>query len=93
MSHVKVLFIAKIKNLNKEYEEYNENLFRSAKDLPGFLGINSEKIDDIEITTSMWKSKEDVIRWAKDPKHIEAKKKVYEWYHWVKGIHLECIDD
>lgn len=93
MSHVKVLFIAKIKNLNKEYEEYNENLFSSAKTLPGFLGITSEQIDDIEITTSMWKSKEDVISWSKDPEHIEAKKRVYDWYYWVKGIHLECIDE
>lgn len=93
MSHVKVLFIAKVKNLNKEYEEYNNNLFDSAKNLPGFLGITSEQIDDIEITTSVWKTKEDVINWSKDPEHIEAKKRVNEWYHWVKGIHLECVDD
>lgn len=93
MSHVKVLFIAKVKNLNKEYEEYNDSLFNSAKNLPGFLDIESEQLDDVEITTSKWKTKEDVLNWAKDPEHLEAKKRVHEWYHWVKGIHLECLDD
>lgn len=92
MSHIKVLFIAKVKNLNKEYEEYNNNLFKSAKNLPGFISIDTEQIDDIEITTSLWRSKEDVINWSKDPEHIEAKKRSNEWYHWVKGIHLNCID-
>jgi heme-degrading monooxygenase HmoA len=93
MSHIKVFFIAKIKNFNEDYENYNKNLFESAKKMPGFIDIESQQIDDVEITISMWKSKDDVIKWSKDPEHVEAKRKVYDWYHWVKGIHLECVDD
>ena len=93
MSHFKVLFVAKIKDLNSEYKEYSDSLYESAKKLPGFLGLETEEIGDIEITTSKWKTKEDVMSWAKDPEHIEAKRRVYEWYHWVKGIHLECVGE
>jgi len=91
MNCVKVIFIGKIKNLNEEYESYNQKLFESAKRMVGFISIDSEQIDDIEITISVWNSKEDVINWSKDAMHVEAKKKVYDWYHWVKGIHFECI--
>lgn len=90
---VKVLFIAKIKNLTPEYQEYNESLFASAKNMSGFLGLESEEIGDIEITTSKWKTKEDVLAWSRDPEHVEAKRRVHEWYHWVKGIHFDCVDD
>lgn len=85
----KVIFIAKIKNLNSEYEQYNNELYSSAKNLPGFIDIESEQIDDVEITISSWKTKDDVISWSKDPKHLEAKKRVYEWYDWIKGIHVD----
>ena len=83
----RVTFIGKIKNLNSEYEEYNDTLYATAKTLDGFIGIDSEVVDSIEITISKWKSKEDVMMWAKDPKHVEAKKKVNAWYEWYRSYH------
>ena len=83
----RVTFIGKIKNLNSEYEEYNDTLYATAKTLDGFIGIDSEVVDGIEITISKWESKEDVMMWAKDPKHVEATKKVNAWYEWYRSYH------
>ena len=55
--------------------------------------IISEEKDDVEITISSWKTKEDVEAWRKDPLHMEAKARANEWYHWVKGIHVETVDE
>lgn len=90
---IKVFFIAKIKNFNDEYKKVSQELREMAETLPGFISITSEEIDDVEITISSWRSKEDVANWAKDPVHIEAKKKAKQWYHWVKGIHVEAKDE
>ena len=90
---IKVFFIAKIKNFNDEYKKVSQELREMAETLPGFISITSEEIDDVEITISSWRSKEDVAKWAKDPVHIEAKKKAKQWYHWVKGIHVEATDE
>jgi len=90
---IKVFFIAKIKDFNDEYKKVSQELREMAETLPGFISITSEEIDDVEITISSWRSKEDVANWAKDPVHIEAKKKAKQWYHWVKGIHVEAKDE
>ena len=50
MSHIKVFFIAKIKNLNEEYKQKNKELMDIASTLPGYISIDSQEIDDIEIT-------------------------------------------
>ena len=60
---------------------------------PGFISIESEEIGDVEITISTWRSKEDVADWAKDPEHVLAKSLSKEWYEWVRGIHVEVVDD
>jgi heme-degrading monooxygenase HmoA len=90
---IKVLFIAKIKNLNDDYLSHSKKLRALSETLPGFIDIKSEEIDDVEITISSWRSKKDVDDWAKHPVHIEAKQRSHEWYHWVKGIHIEASDD
>ena len=53
----------------------------------------SEEHGDIEITISSWRSKEDVMDWAHNPEHVEAKQRSSEWYEWVRGIHVEAVDD
>ncbi len=40
-----VTFIGKIKNLNSEYEEYNDTLYATAKTLDGFIGVDTEVVD------------------------------------------------
>ena len=87
---IEVLFIAKIKNLTPEYEEYNNILYASAKKMDGFIGIDSEVVDGIEITVSKWKTKEDVNVWSKDPEHMKAKSRVKDWYDWYRAKHFDC---
>tara|TARA_Y100001968_G_scaffold275838_1_gene269796 strand:+ start:16991 stop:17269 length:279 start_codon:yes stop_codon:yes gene_type:complete len=87
----KVLFIGKVKDLNDEYEQYNRDLYASAETLDGFVSMESEVIEGVEITVSTWKTKEDVMQWARDPEHIKAKRKVNEWYDWYKAKHFEGL--
>ena len=90
---IKVFFIAKIKDSNDEYKKNSEQLRNMAETLPGFVDLKSEEIDDVEITVSSWRTKEDVDNWARHPVHMEAKRRSKEWYHWVKGIHVEAVDE
>lgn len=88
---IEVLFIAKIKNLTTEYEEYNNNLYDRAKTMNGFIEIKSEIIDGIEITISKWKTKADIDIWAKDSEHIKCKIRVKEWYSWYRTKYFEYV--
>lgn len=90
---VKVFFIAKVKDLNSEYKDMSKRIRELGTNHPGFISIESEEIGDVEITVSTWRSKADVADWAKDPEHVEAKKRAMEWYGWVRGIHVEAIDE
>ena len=76
-----------------EYLQMSKKMRELAEAHPGFIDITSEEHGDIEITVSSWRSKEDVADWAKDPVHVSAKRKWRNWYHWVKGIHVECTLD
>ena len=78
---IKVFFIAKIKDLNDEYKQHSQTLRSMAEQLPGFIDITSEEIDDVEITISTWRSQEDVDNWAKDPVHLEVKLLNYPLLH------------
>ena len=90
---IKVFFIAKIKDLNDEYKAMSTHIREIGEKHPGFISIESEEIGDVEITISTWRSKEDVADWAKDPEHVLAKSRSKEWYEWVRGIHVEVVDD
>lgn len=85
----RVVFVGGIKELTPEYKKYNDDLYASAQTLDGFIGIDSEVIEGVEITISKWKSKKDVMEWAMDPLHMEAKRQVKSWYNWYKSYHLE----
>jgi heme-degrading monooxygenase HmoA len=86
---VKVFFIAKIKDLNEEYQDYSKRVRALAETNPGFISIESEEIGDVEITISTWKTKAHVHEWAYHPLHQEAKARAGEWYEWVKGYHVQ----
>ena len=86
----RVVFVGSIKELTPEYEKYNDDLYASAQKLEGFIGIDSDVVEGIEITISKWKTKKDVMGWAMDPLHMEAKKQVNKWYNWYKSYHLDC---
>ena len=86
----RVVFVGGIKELTSEYKKYNDDLYASAKTLEGFIGIDTDTIEGTEITISKWKTKKDVMEWAMDPLHMEAKKQVNKWYTWYKSYHLDC---
>ena len=89
---VKVFFIAKVKDLNDEYQNYNKRILALAKTNTGFISIESEEIGDIEITISTWKTQKHVYEWAYHPLHQEAKSKAGEWYEWIKSYHILTED-
>ena len=89
---VKVFFIAKIKDFNEEYKDYVKRVRDLGEAHDGFISLENEEIGDLEITVTTWRSKEDVAEWAKDPVHVSAKKKAMQWYHWVRGYHVETPD-
>jgi len=90
---VKVFFIAHIKDFNDSYNDYVKRVRELGEQHPGFISLESEEKGDIEITITTWRSREDVADWAKDPVHMSAKAKWREWYHWVKGIHVDVVDE
>lgn len=91
---IKVFFIAKMKSpMPSEYLRMSKKMRELAESHPGFIDITSEEIGDVEITVSSWRSKEDVMDWANNPEHIEAKQRSNEWYEWVRGIHVEAVDE
>lgn len=91
---IKVFFIAKMKSpMPSEYLQMSKKMRELAESHPGFIDITSEEIGDVEITVSSWRSKEDVMDWAHNPEHMEAKKRSKEWYEWVRGIHVEAVDE
>ena len=85
---ISVLFVGKVKEFTDEYNEYNNTLLNSAQKISGFIGMESEMVDDIEITVSQWQSEDDVQEWARDPTHMEAKRRVKTWYHWYRAKHF-----
>ena len=93
----KVFFVARVKDYNDEYEKMSSRVYAHAKTLPGFISLEEEWKEDehgtTEITVTSWKTKEDVENWRTDSIHVEAKTRAKEWYHWIKGVHYECVDD
>ena len=91
---IKVFFIAKMKSpMPSEYLQMSKKMRELATAHPGFIDITSEEHGDIEITISSWRSKEDVTDWANNPEHMKAKQRSKEWYEWVRGIHVEAVDE
>ena len=88
----KSILYRKDKRFKCRLKNRSTRLRKMAEQMPGFISIESEEIDDVEITVSSWRSKEDVQAWAQDLTHVEAKRKHKLWYHWVRGIHVECPD-
>jgi heme-degrading monooxygenase HmoA len=82
------------------YAHYDECTLNLAKASPGFLGYESFKHDGRGSFISYWKDMESVQAWAKNPIHIEAKKKGmstwYRYYHSeiaeVKSFHSHTIE-
>jgi heme-degrading monooxygenase HmoA len=67
------------------YEAYDTETLELVKQIPGFLGYESMKLEGRGTFISYWQSKEAIAEWAKNPIHQQAKQlgqgKWYRYYH------------
>ena len=67
------------------YLDYDERTLELVKQIPGFLGYESMKLDGRGSFISYWQNKEAIKQWAKHPIHREAKalgqSTWYRYYH------------
>lgn len=65
-----------------EYAEMSEKMLAMAKDLKGFLGVESLRSESgFGITISYWKTEEDIKNWKADGEHRLAQQLGREsWY-------------
>lgn len=68
---VKVVFKAKIKSSIPK--SLLENVRNELQKMDGFISFHSEIVNNIEITTSFWKSQEAIKMWSRYEKHSQAK--------------------
>lgn len=69
-----VIFTATFSNNLKGYNNMAQELNDLAKEQKGFIGMESVKEDDKEITVSYWRTLEDIKNWSENERHMEAKK-------------------
>ncbi len=77
-----VIFKAKVKQLNEQYNDFANQLRTLAFNEFGCLDFQSIAENDQEITLSYWPSMEHIKAWKAHPLHQQAQKlgKKY-WYH------------
>lgn len=81
-SYYAVIFTSRLSNNTEGYEEMAQKMEELAKHQKGFLGIDSAR-NDIGITVSYWRTKEDIKNWKKNTEHLFAQQKGQEkWYSW-----------
>jgi heme-degrading monooxygenase HmoA len=80
-----VIFTSRLRQDNEGYGETAERMDQLAREMPGYLGIESARNDDgLGITVSYWASEADIVRWKSQLEHREAqsrgRKQWYEQY-------------
>ena len=80
-----VIFTSRLRQEVEGYGETAERMDQLARDMPGYLGIESARSDDgLGITVSYWASEADIVRWKSQLEHREAqnrgRKQWYEQY-------------
>ena len=79
---VKVTFKAKVRQ--EIPSDIAEKIRAEAKKVDGFISMDTTTVDDIEVTTSYWKSTLSVREWSQNEHHIEVKNNSDLYYEWVK---------
>lgn len=75
-----VIFTSTRTELDEGYHETHDLLLNKAKDLPGFLGLETAQ-EEIGITISYWRSLNDIKGWKEDMDHLIAQSRGrQEWY-------------
>lgn len=81
MAYYAVIFTSEWKS-DSGYEEMAGQMLARARQMPGFLGLDTARATDGKgITVSYWRSLEDIQRWKVEPSHLEAQRRGrQEWY-------------
>lgn len=79
---MKVTFSAKVKN--EIPSELVEKIRSEAKKVDGFISMETENVNDVEVTTSYWKSTLSVREWSQNEHHVKVKNNSELYYEWVK---------
>lgn len=75
-----VIFTSIRSDIHDGYAEMAKYMLELAAQQPGFLGVESAR-EEIGITISYWKTKEDILHWKQHSEHALAQKQGKEkWY-------------
>ena len=74
-SYYAVIFTSIQSEVNKDYEEMAELMISLAKKQPGFLGVESARINGIVITVSYWETEESIRNWKNHKKHLRSEER------------------
>ena len=77
-----VIFTAQRTPGDQGYEVTADRMVELARDMPGYLGIESARdADGLGITVSYWASEADIARWKRHMEHQSAQNRgKREWY-------------
>jgi heme-degrading monooxygenase HmoA len=83
-SYYAVIFTSKRSEILDGYADMSKYMLELAAQQPGFLGVESAR-EEIGITISYWKTKEDILQWKQHSEHALAQKQGKErWYTYFK---------
>jgi heme-degrading monooxygenase HmoA len=77
-----VIFRARIKQLDAEYEKTGERMYQLAFEEFGCLDFHNVSSATEEVTLSYWPDRESIAAWKAHPEHVAAQALGRErWYH------------
>lgn len=76
-----VIFSSELAADDPEYRRAAERMEHLAREVPGFLGIESHREGKRGVTISYWESEEAIRCWRNQPEHLEAQARgKVDWY-------------
>ncbi len=77
-----VIFTSQLVPEHPGYEEMADRMVELARQMPGYLGIESARgTDGLGITVSYWQTESDVTNWKRQTEHLAAQQRGKEkWY-------------
>ena len=81
---IAVIFTSELANDDPEYGVAARRMEELAKNVPGYLGIESAREGTTGITISYWESEEAIARWRAHPEHLDVQsqgRRVREFTH------------
>lgn len=75
-----------VPGVHPDYDRTAAHMVELARQIDGFLGIESVRGDDgTGITVSYWRDEDAIERWRSDPEHLDAQAAGQDaWYSWYE---------